>query len=182
MGLEMSDFWTWRGTVGRSKYFTLGVVLFDLKHLLDRIVAASVFGLKWSLFNYWAFGGQGTIDQTPLDRLRFYATLLTLAIPFIWVGVVMSLRRLRDIGWPLWLVAVFFLPFVNLLFFLLLSTIPSREAGQRQLPRARGDSRVSAGAVSRSPRSMADVDSNGDLFDNDHRRCGLADRFSIGLG
>jgi hypothetical protein len=139
MALQISDFWTWRGTVGRGKYFGVGVTLFALKHLLDRIVATQVFGLPWSLFNYWIVGEATEIDDTSLGRLRFYATLVTLAIPFIWVGVVLTLRRLRDIGWPLWLVAFFFLPFVNLLFFLLLSTIPSRErSSSRRAPRAPG--------------------------------------------
>jgi uncharacterized membrane protein YhaH (DUF805 family) len=127
MALHISDFWTWRGTVGRGKYFGIGVTLFALKHLLDRIVATQVFGLPWSLFNYWIIGESTEIDNAPLGRLRFYATLVTLALPFIWVGVVLTLRRLRDIGWPLWLVVVFFFPFVNLIFFLLLSTAPSRE-------------------------------------------------------
>ena len=131
MPLQASDFWTWRGTVGRGKYFAIGVTLFAIKHLLDRLVATKVFGLRWSLFNYWVFGEAREIDYTPLGRLRFYATLVTLALPFIWIGVVLTLRRLRDIGWPLWLVAVFFLPFVNLIFFLLLSAIPSREREPR---------------------------------------------------
>lgn len=127
MPLQASDFWTWRGTVGRGKYFGMGVTLFAIKHLLDRLVATKVFGLRWSLFNYWVFGEASEIDHTPLGRLRFYATLVTMALPFIWVGVVLTLRRLRDIGWPLWLVAGFFLPFINLIFFLLLSVTPSQE-------------------------------------------------------
>ncbi len=126
MALHISDFWTWRGTVGRSKYFALGLTLFAIKHLLDRIIATSVFKLSWSIFNYWVIGEAIEIDNVPMGRLKFYATLVTLAVPFIWVGVVLTLRRLRDIGWPLWFVIIFFLPFVNLLFFLLLSTMPSR--------------------------------------------------------
>src|SRR3982750_1302004 len=112
MSLQISDFWTWHGTVGRAKYFGIGVTLFAVKHLLDRIVATQVFGRPWSLFNYFVVGEATEIDATPLGRLRFYATLVALAIPFIWIGVVLTLRRLRDIGWPLWLVAFFFLPFV----------------------------------------------------------------------
>ena len=60
--------------------------------------------------NYWIFGEAREIDNAPSGQLRFYAILVALAIPFIWVGVVLTLRRLRDIGWPLWLVAFFFLP------------------------------------------------------------------------
>jgi uncharacterized membrane protein YhaH (DUF805 family) len=130
MGFKISDLWNWHGTIGRGWYFITGVLLFACKHLLDRFVATKVFGLRWSLFNYWVFGEVSKIDETSYGRLKFYGTLVALAIPFIWVGVVLTLRRLRDIGWPLWLVAVFFLPFVNLLFFLMLSILPSRETMQ----------------------------------------------------
>ncbi len=122
------NFWSPRGTVGRGQYLLTGAILFALKHNLDRIVASVWFNRRWSLFNYWAFGAAESVQDTSLDYRRFYATLIAIAIPFIWVGVVLTLRRLRSIGLPLWLVAVFFLPFINLLFFVLLSILPAREA------------------------------------------------------
>ena len=42
------------------------------------------------------------------DDQIFYATMLALALPFLVVGVVLTVRRLRDAGWPLWLVLFFF--------------------------------------------------------------------------
>ncbi len=128
MGLHILDFLTWRGTIDRKAYFAVGVILFAVKHLLDRFIASFGFDLPWSVFNYWLVGeGTGGIDDKPLNLLTFYATMLAVALPFIWVGVVLTLRRLRDIGWPLWLVALFFVPFLNLLFFLILSFAPSRK-------------------------------------------------------
>jgi hypothetical protein len=38
---------------------------------------------------------------------------------------------LRSAGLPLWLVLVFFVPFVNLLFFVLLGVLPARAAEAR---------------------------------------------------
>ncbi|MDT4965978.1 MAG: hypothetical protein QOJ64_715 [Acidobacteriota bacterium] len=127
----IANLWMWRGSVGRGTYFALGATLFAIKHLLDRFVAWKMFGLRWSFFNYWVFVDGTGVDHARIDHLRFYATLVAIAIPFIWVGIVLTLRRLRDIGWPLWLVAAFFLPFVNVLFFLLLSMMPSRMSIQR---------------------------------------------------
>ena len=114
--------------VGRARYFGIGVALFAVKHILDRIVATQVFGLSWSLFNYWIIGEETRLDSVPYGHVQFYATLITIAIPFIWIGVVLTIGRLRDIGWPLWLVAVLFLPFDNLLYFLILSVLPSRDS------------------------------------------------------
>lgn len=123
MSFSLSDLWAWNGTVSRTKYFVIGVSLFALKHLIDRIVATQVFGLPWGLFNYWVIPEGVTIES-----LRFYGTLVVIALPFIWIGLIFTLGRLRDIGWPLWLVFIFFLPFVNLLFFAVLSAIPSAQS------------------------------------------------------
>lgn len=131
MGLAPSDFWTWRGKVGRAKYTGLGVFLFAIKHNLDRVVASS-FGNRWGIFNYWAFDEPGGVNTLTGGRAKFYATLVTVALPFIWIGVALTLRRLRDAHLPLWMVAFFFLPLVNLFFFLVLALIPSTP---RKLPR-----------------------------------------------
>jgi uncharacterized membrane protein YhaH (DUF805 family) len=125
MAFSPADLWRWQGTVGRKKYLALGATLFALKHTIDRVVASVVFNRPWSLFNYWFFADTSQIHETPHTRLLFYATLLAIALPFIWTGVALTLRRLRDTGLPLWLVAFFFVPFINLLFFLLLAVLPA---------------------------------------------------------
>jgi hypothetical protein len=131
MSSPISTLLSWRGTIGRGPYVIVGVVLFAVKHNLDRFVAAAVFNHPWSIFNYWMFDEHAHLDNIPAGRLKFYATMVALAIPFIYVGVVLTLKRLRAIGLPLWLVAFFFLPFLNLFFFLLLSVLPSRDGAAR---------------------------------------------------
>lgn len=138
MNFKFSDFWNWRGTVGRAKYLALGFLLFALKHNLDRIVAATYFNRRWSIFNYWVFPEATSVEDAQLDYHKFYATLLLVAVPFIWVGVVLTLRRLRSTGLPLWLVLVFFVPFVNLLFFLVLGVLPPRAADAGARPGVTG--------------------------------------------
>jgi hypothetical protein len=59
------------------------------------------------------------------DTRAFAVTLVVLALPFIWLGVTLTVQRLRDAGKPLWLVVLFFAPVINLLFFLLLCTMGS---------------------------------------------------------
>ena len=127
MKISVSDLWRWDGAIGRGPYALIGVIAFAIKHNLDRFVATLVFHRRWELFNYWIppmravhITSLSSVDQT------FLATLLAIAIPFIWTGVVLTLRRLRDAGLPLALVVVFFLPVVNLVFFALLCIAPSR--------------------------------------------------------
>ena len=115
----MLDFWTWHGRVGRARYLATGLILFALKYNLDRIVAG-VFGYRWSVINY-----EYVLEDA--HDTSFYIALVAVALPFIWIGVVLTLRRLRDADLPLWGVMLFFVPFLNLIFFAILSAIPSRE-------------------------------------------------------
>ncbi|HLY63777.1 MAG TPA: hypothetical protein VKV95_23810 [Terriglobia bacterium] len=132
MKLRISDLWRWDGTVDRGPYALIGLLLFGLKHNIDRFVATLVFHRQWSLFNYW-IPPTRAVRITSLARpdALMLGALLLLALPFIWIGVVLTLRRLRAIGLPIWLVVCFFLPVVNLVFFLVLSVVPTRLPGDR---------------------------------------------------
>jgi hypothetical protein len=81
MNFRLSDLWDWRGTVGRGKYLTIGLLLFALKHNLDRIVAATYFNRQWTIFNYWLFPEASGVEDAPVDYQKFYATLLVIALP-----------------------------------------------------------------------------------------------------
>lgn len=133
MRLQLSDLWRWDGTIDRGPYALIGLVGFVIKHNLDRFVATLVFHRKWSLFNYW-IPPTTAIRITALSHqdAMLLGTLLVMALPFIWVGVALTLRRLRAIRLPTWLVVFFFLPVINLVFFLLLSILPTRRIGDSQ--------------------------------------------------
>jgi hypothetical protein len=127
MKIKLSDLWRWDGTVDRGTYALIGVLGFAIKHNVDRLVATLIFDRPWGLFNYLTppLDISGAISVQDRDVI-FFATMLALALPFIWVGVVLTLRRLRAVRLPPWFVAIFFLPVVNLVFFALLSVLPSR--------------------------------------------------------
>ena len=82
-------------------------------------------GYNWTILDYWIFDGE-TIAAIAETRTRLYATLLAVALPFIWMGVVLTMKRLEDANLPGWLVLFFFLPPLNLALFTALSFIPSR--------------------------------------------------------
>jgi uncharacterized membrane protein YhaH (DUF805 family) len=125
----MKRLWSFEGTMDRGPYLAIGLIGFAIKHNLDRLIAIQ-FGRSWDIFNYWAMPESEGIDRLG-DQTPFVLTLLVASLPFIWVGLAQTLKRLRAIGWPPILLVLFFAPFLNLLFFLLLSVIPSREAEGR---------------------------------------------------
>ena len=125
MKIRISDLWRRDGTIDGAPYAILGLALFLIKSQVDRFVAYRVYHQAWSLWNYVV-----PIDVTVIPGIRpeqrpFYFALLLIALPFIYTGVVLTLRRLRSARLPLWLVFVFFVPVVNLFFFVLLSIAPS---------------------------------------------------------
>lgn len=136
--MQIADLWRWDGKVGRGTYAGVGLVGFALKHNLDRLVAWQVFNRPWGPFNYLS-PGPASVTEVEHAHLNFYATLLVMALPFIWTGVVLTLRRLRSTGLPLWLIAFFFVPVVNLIFFIVMAILPERpekeSSGSRLLDR-----------------------------------------------
>ncbi|HEV2294594.1 MAG TPA: hypothetical protein VGR35_12125 [Tepidisphaeraceae bacterium] len=111
--------------VGPGRFLVTGVWLFALKFLIDRLVATVGFGRPWSPLNYLVPNEVYGLPFLPAPDRVFYATMLAVALPFVWIGIVLTLRRLTDAGLPRWLAVLFFVPAANLLFFAALGVIPS---------------------------------------------------------
>src|SRR2546426_1003185 len=132
--VKLSDLWRCEGVLDRGPYVLIGTFLFALKHNLDRFLASYVFHKRWSVFNYLEPAKSGSLTSLSHEEAVFYGVLAITALPFIWVGVALTLRRLRATRLPTGLVVFFFLPVVNLLFFLMLSILPSSQP--RELPQS----------------------------------------------
>jgi len=144
--MRFSDLWKPGGTVDRRLYAAVGFIGFAIKHNLDRIVAVLFFHRPWNLFNYWLpLKSAAPINALGPSDIVFLATMVLMALPFIWLGVSMTLKRLRSTHLPLSLVLLFFVPFLNLLFFLLLCLLPAKDGvAQDALTRGPKHSRFSA--------------------------------------
>ena len=137
--MRFADLWRWDGKVTRKAYAIVGTVSFALKRVIDLIVASHflgrgdkrIFALDLTFFNYWLPLGRGArLTQLSDSEMRFLATMLLIAMPFIWIGLAMTVRRLRDAGQPVWLTVLFFVPVVNIFLFFALCLLPPRERPQ----------------------------------------------------
>jgi uncharacterized membrane protein YhaH (DUF805 family) len=126
--MTFGNLWRWDGKVTRGTYALFGICGLAIKHNLDRFIAYK-FGFRWGVWNYLDPLERAT-QFYPLSssEKKFLAILLIPALPFIWIGITMTVKRLRDADQPLWLTLLFFVPIINMLFFGLLIVLPSQEA------------------------------------------------------
>jgi uncharacterized membrane protein YhaH (DUF805 family) len=135
---------TFEGHIGRLFYFTTGVILVALKYAIDSFIA-SRFLQPWHIWNYFVPPNNLNIFAVGGPDQKLYLTLWAVAIPFFWVGIALTLRRIRDAGLQGSWLLLFFVPIANFCFFLYLSVAPTASA--------EASPRVESGAI--PPRKLA---------------------------
>lgn len=117
--------------VGREAYLRHGLSLMVVKYAVDVALVRAATGTFWTPLDY--------VQSAPFllsSRLSGAASFLAPALavwtlPFIWIGVSMTIRRLLDSGRSAWWVLLFFAPIVNYALLLFLSVAPSSETRPR---------------------------------------------------
>ena len=122
--MQLSQLYRWSGNINRKDYILWGLILFGLKYNLDRLTAWA-FEKSWYFSDYFIQADRLGLMELETPDLLFYGAILAQSIPFIWVGTALCVKRLRDANLNAWLVLFFFIPFINLLLFILLSALPS---------------------------------------------------------
>lgn len=131
-----------KGTLNRTSYASVGFLLFAIKYNVDRLVSFTVFDRNWYINDYIEYWNNAMYPKAGSDIPTFYIVMALSSLPFIFLGTVMSIRRLRDAGLQPWLVFCFFLPFLNLLFFLVLCLLPSQSIITNDGPKNKWLSRI----------------------------------------
>ncbi len=134
--LHFSDLYETQGTVDRIPFFIWGVILFFIKPGINLLLlqsggkpASLREAMSPALFPTITFSFS-KLSSIPFSQLLAIAVVTIL---FIWVGVALCVKRLKSIGAPIFLVTLFFVPFLNYLFFIILSVWPAKyqdEQGQ----------------------------------------------------
>jgi len=126
---KWNDLLSLHGALDRGPYFVWGAILFTIK-----------FNLNKYLFIYWGkkldslvvIPGSGSLAGqlaafSPTNLSNEQALILAISsLPFLWFGVILTIKRLRSIQAPPWIATIFFFPFLNYLFFLILCLAPAR--------------------------------------------------------
>ncbi|PYQ41784.1 MAG: hypothetical protein DMF77_14845 [Acidobacteria bacterium] len=111
--------------VSRRAYALSGFGLMALKYVTETALVHHVTGRWLTPLDYFnplltsrlaAIGGPGLLS----------AALIVWTLPFLWIGVSMTMRRAEDAGGSPFLALLYFLPLVNYLMMLTLCLVPSR--------------------------------------------------------
>src|SRR4051812_16357711 len=124
---KMTRFFSWEDRVGRREYMLVGFSLATLKMGIDYAVLTMLFHLPWSWSKYFSsrlsqIFYEGRIEQHIIEFL----VMSLLAAPFMYIGVVYTVKRCRDVGAPTWLAGFFFVPYLKFALIAALCALESR--------------------------------------------------------
>jgi uncharacterized membrane protein YhaH (DUF805 family) len=111
----------------RVPYAAAGFSLAILKYVVDAGLIAYGTGVFWRPFDYL-----DTVHSLLLTRAPHVPYWLTLAlmlwlVPFVAIGVFLTMRRALDAGWSPWWSLVFFVPYANYVLMAALCLWPSSD-------------------------------------------------------
>jgi uncharacterized membrane protein YhaH (DUF805 family) len=131
--MNLLSLWRWEGRVKGSTYLSVGIVAFAIKILLDFTISTFGFHRFWTPLFYLRPFGTFVYSFAQAKPDGVYAlTMLLVALPFVWLGLAMTVKRLRDAGRPLWYSCFFFLPVLNFIVLIVFSTFSSAQQPSRE--------------------------------------------------
>jgi uncharacterized membrane protein YhaH (DUF805 family) len=135
--------WSFGRGVDRTAYLAAGLVFAAIKYAGDAALVWAFLGRAWTPLDYLgpvdlagqAFG-PGWVPAGLLPLMALWA------LPFLWVGITLTMRRAIDAGVSPWLAFAFFVPYVNYVCMAAFALLPSKaSAGDAGRPQAPHDGR-----------------------------------------
>jgi uncharacterized membrane protein YhaH (DUF805 family) len=114
--------------VTRSVYSASGFGLMTFKYLVEALVIHAVTG-NWLLPQHYLNPLLSSRQHLVRNADWLLPLLVVWTLPFLWVGVSMTLRRAVDAGKSPFLSLLYFVPIVNYLLMIALCLLPSRLPG-----------------------------------------------------
>ncbi len=108
------------------QYATVGIVLSILKYLVELVVIASLTDLFYSPLDF--------VSPLLASKVKFLSLApdwlgwawLFWSLPFLWIGVCMSVRRAYDASISPWFGMIILVPFINIVGMITLALLPSK--------------------------------------------------------
>jgi uncharacterized membrane protein YhaH (DUF805 family) len=123
-----------RAKVKRRAYVGWGLGLAALKFAIDTSIVRGFTGKTWSPLGYVIPSVTLRGHEVGAAPEAMHVLLAVFAIPFLWVGLTMSVRRAVDAGRSPWTGTLFLVPLVNYVTILYLACLPSSGSNARWSP------------------------------------------------
>jgi uncharacterized membrane protein YhaH (DUF805 family) len=111
--------------VDRPTYAKVGVALMLLKYAVDAGLIYASTGHVWMPYEYLSPALSTRTAILEGGNEPTLVALVLIALPFLWIGLSMSLRRAVDAGKPATLALLFLVPGLNYLLMIALAALPS---------------------------------------------------------
>jgi len=110
--------------VDRGTYFRHGLGLTAFKYGLDALLIWRFADRVWTPLDYLNPLLQARQELLQDGPAWLLPLLIAMALPFLWIGVSMSMRRAIDAGRSPWIALLFFVPVINFVLMAILSLAP----------------------------------------------------------
>lgn len=118
---------TFEQRVSRQDYLIAGLTLALLKFGGDSLLVFAGTGKTWAPTDYIS-PVHALLSTSLAGAPSWLLPVLALwALPFVWIGITMSMRRALDAGAPAWWALCFFVPVVSYVFMLTMCVLPTEE-------------------------------------------------------
>ena len=109
----------------RREYLRDGLLLMAVKYTVDVVVIYFTTRLIWTPADYVLAMASMDGDKAARFTPGLSLLLLVWTLPFLWIGVMLSVRRAKDAGLSPWFVVAFFIPVANYLLMTTLAAWPT---------------------------------------------------------
>ena len=145
-------------SITRRTYLITGLALMVVKVIVDNVLAYLATGRPWPVAAYLAPSiilKSDALKHSGPAPVWLLATMVVLTLPFVWIGVSMSVRRAADAGVSPFVGLLFLAPVVNWITMLVLAVLPSSPNGSRWTPPANpGPYRAVPAGFDQAPDSL----------------------------
>ena len=146
---QLLRFWfTFDAPVSRRTYFVHGAALMVVKYAVDFTLIWTLARQLWTPWDYLTTGADFAHSKLAGAPGALLPLLGLWTLPFLWIGLTLTLRRALDAARSAWIALLFFVPLLNYVLMATLCVLPTRPARGEAPPAPRRNGKLPSALLS----------------------------------